>query len=468
MAKTTQEHYAAISVLLNERLLNKADRYYQDLAEAYELALSRIQKEIEAFYQRFSEDNRMDLADAQRILTSSERQRYHMEVEDYIRKGQQLQYLPGYEQELRNASTVYRVTRLEAVELQIRQQVEELYANHNVNLTTTLKDIYTEGRMETIRDLQPEKADAFAALNVGQVEAVITRPWAPDGTTFSHKIWEDRNGLQDFINRELTQSLIRGEGPDRMAKELQHRFGVTSRSAYRLVQTEAAYFSTMAKINSYREMGYEAYVIIAVMDLQTSELCKSLDGTIVPVADFKAGVSGPPFHPHCRTTVAPSVDTPTWNPHNEPIPLNSAEQQAINTYVSADGFKLNDQIRRDDLDDETRQQMRTLDAALVKTPEYNGDITRTTRLQGRSLDDFVEAHQPGRTVVYGTYTSFTTGDDFLADYNIKIYVNNSRRGRDIRRHNQNENEVLYQRGARFKVIDAKEDDGIHHIYLEER
>ena len=66
-------------------------------------------------------------------------------------------------------------------------------------------------------------------------------------------------------------------------------------------------------MDSYKDFGVKEYKLVATLDLRTSPICRSMDGEIFKVSDFKIGVTAPPFHPYCRTTTVP------YNAKNEAI-----------------------------------------------------------------------------------------------------------------------------------------------------
>lgn len=47
------------------------------------------------------------------------------------------------------------------------------------------------------------------------------------------------------------------------------------------------------------------YEIVATLDTHTSELCRSLDGEVLPMSEYVVGITAPPFHPFCRTVTVP-------------------------------------------------------------------------------------------------------------------------------------------------------------------
>ena len=56
------------------------------------------------------------------------------------------------------------------------------------------------------------------------------------------------------------------------------------------------------QLSAYEECGAEQYEFVAVLDLRTSEICRSLDGKVFYTKDAQQGVNMNPMHPFCRST----------------------------------------------------------------------------------------------------------------------------------------------------------------------
>ena len=58
----------------------------RELAEQYARSLQRIQNEINALYGRFSQDNAMSIAEAQKLITGPEFRAWRMDIADYVKQ----------------------------------------------------------------------------------------------------------------------------------------------------------------------------------------------------------------------------------------------------------------------------------------------------------------------------------------------------------------------------------------------
>jgi SPP1 gp7 family putative phage head morphogenesis protein len=137
---------------------------------------------------------------------------------------------------------------------------------------------------------------------------VLAKPWAPDGSNFSARIWKDRDKLVSELQTILTQDLIRGEPAEKVISDFAERMGVSRHAAERLIRTEAAYFAGQSRMDAYREMGVEQYKFVATLDRRTSEICRDMDGRVFRLSEARAGVNYPPLHVYCRSTTIPHFE----------------------------------------------------------------------------------------------------------------------------------------------------------------
>jgi SPP1 gp7 family putative phage head morphogenesis protein len=99
--------------------------------------------------------------------------------------------------------------------------------------------------------------------------------------------------------------MITGASPDKAISAIAKKFNVSKSNAARLIHTEAAYFANAADKAAYAELGVEEFEIVGTLDGKTCKICGGLDGKHLPLPQFEAGVTAPPFHPRCRCTTAP-------------------------------------------------------------------------------------------------------------------------------------------------------------------
>ena len=297
--------------LLEDAMNNKGAQYMKDSEAIYRKAISNTEKEISRWYTRFADNEGISYQRAVEMLTGDELKEFHMDVKEYIQKGKTLGISDQWSKELERASTKVHISKLEALKLQMQQQVEELTGKKAKGITHIMSDIYSDTFYKTAFEIQKGfgVATNFAKLDKKVVDKILVKPWASDGSNFSERIWgSHRAQLVNKLHEGLTLNLIQGKPPDNLIKEIANTFEVDRKRAATLVFTEKAYFQSIAQRDSFKNLGIEEYEIVATLDTKTSEICREMDGRHFKLSDYQIGLTAPPFHPRCRTATAPFFD----------------------------------------------------------------------------------------------------------------------------------------------------------------
>lgn len=296
--------------ILEDSAHREAQRTIQDMEELYLDAQRSVQKEIESWYARFAVNNQISLTDARKWLTAGQLEEFHWSVEQYIKIGEQAGLDAAWLKKLENASARFHISRLEAVQTGIQQQLELLYGNQVDSLDALLKKVVGNGYTHTAFEVQKGVGLGWdiTALNQKKLETLLSKPWTTDGRTFRDRCWLNKNDLVGSVSKSLTQGLLRGDSPAKITTAIQKQFGVHRYKAGRLVNTETTYFNAVATKECYKDLDVEMVEIIETLDSHTCSICGGLDGTVIPISQYEPGVTVPPFHPNCRGTTAPAID----------------------------------------------------------------------------------------------------------------------------------------------------------------
>lgn len=293
--------------ILEESAHQEADQYIQSLEEMFMDAQRTVQADIERWYGRFASNNGISLTEARKMLTTGQLEEFRWTVDQYIKIGQQANLSAEWLKKLENASAKFHVSRLEAIQTQIQQQIELLYGNQLDGLDSLLKKIAGDGYTQSAFAIQKGIGLGWdiTALNQKKLETLLSKPWTTDGRTFSDRIWSKKKELVGSVQKELTQGLLRGDSPQKITDAIKNRFNVSRYQAGRLVHTETTYFNAISTKQAYQDLGVEKIEILETLDSHTCEICQPLDGTVIPLAQYEPGVTVPPFHPNCRGTTCP-------------------------------------------------------------------------------------------------------------------------------------------------------------------
>ncbi len=296
--------------ILEDSAHQEAQRTIQDMEELYLDAQRSVQKEIESWYARFAVNNQISLTDARKWLTAGQLEEFHWSVEQYIKIGEQAGLDAAWLKKLENASARFHISRLEAVQTGIQQQLELLYGNQVDSLDALLKKVVGNGYTHTAFEVQKGVGLGWdiTGLDQKKLETLLSKPWTTDGRTFRDRCWLNKNDLVGSVGKSLTQGLLRGDSPAKITTAIQKQFGVHRYKAGRLVNTETTYFNAVATKECYKDLDVEMVEIIETLDSHTCSICGGLDGKVIPISQYEPGVTVPPFHPNCRGTTAPAID----------------------------------------------------------------------------------------------------------------------------------------------------------------
>lgn len=304
----TSEYWRERTLQVEDVLHNRGVEYYHELGSAYDNAAKSTQQDILVLYNRLAKNNDISLTEAKRLLTTRELKEFRWTVDEYIAKAKESGVSGKWVKELENASLRYRISRLEAMKIQMQHHAECVMSKEVDGMTKMLTDLYTDGYYRTAHMVQTGigVGYSFAELDPRGVEKVVGKPWAPDGRNFSERIWgSHRPALVNDLHKGLTQSIIKGEAPDKLIDTISKKYDVAKSKAGNLVMTESAYFGNAAMQDCYSELDVEEQQFCATLDSHTSDICRAMDGKVFKSNEVVAGETCPPLHCRCRSVMVP-------------------------------------------------------------------------------------------------------------------------------------------------------------------
>lgn len=304
---TNAEYWKQRFTQLEAAQNRKGATAYLEMEKQYKAAQNELEAQIARWYQRFADSNGISLAQAKQWLKGQDLAEFKWDVKEYIKYGKENAINGAWMQELENASSKFHISRLEALQIQIQNSLETMFAQQLGTMKKALSDVYTSGYYHTAYTVQQGFGLGWdiAGLDQAQIEKVLSKPWAVDGYNFSTRIWNSKTKLIGEVHNELSKNLLTGADPQKAIDSLAKKMGTSKSNAGRLVMTEQAYFSSAAQKDCFNDLDVEEYEIVATLDSHTSDICRSLDGKVFKMSDYKPGVTAPPFHVYCRSTTAP-------------------------------------------------------------------------------------------------------------------------------------------------------------------
>lgn len=304
---TNAEYWKQRFTQLEAAQNRKGATAYLEMEKQYKAAQNELEAQIARWYQRFADSNGISLAQAKQWLKGQDLAEFKWDVKEYIKYGKENAINGAWMQELENASSKFHISRLEALQIQTQNSLETMFAQQMGTMKKALSDVYASGYYHTAYAVQQGFGLGWdiAGLDQAQIEKVLSKPWAVDGYNFSARIWNSKTKLIGEVHNELSKNLLTGADPQKAIDSLAKKMGTSKSNVGRLVMTEQAYFSSAAQKDCFNDLDVEEYEVVATLDSHTSDICRSLDGKVFKMSDYKPGVTAPPFHVYCRSTTAP-------------------------------------------------------------------------------------------------------------------------------------------------------------------
>lgn len=281
------------SRISEDKLIARVNKHYRK-------AFNEITKELNDFYIKYATNNNITIAEAKQLLTPIE----YMDLLERTSRLKESFALTGSEytlEELELLSNRRNITRLQALLDSIDMHLIETTHNVQISIEDHLSKMYTRSYKEALKDVGANNSEI---INHRAIKEVIYYPYA--GAMFSDRIWKNKRSLINFIKKDLTQGIIRGESIQKMGKKLKDRERVTKYQAERLIRTETNYNMTRGHVDGYKDSNLVYGVCVSVAgDERTCQDCIDQENVIVPLKDAVSGGTIPPFHPNCRCSVYP-------------------------------------------------------------------------------------------------------------------------------------------------------------------
>lgn len=233
--------------------------------------------------------------------------------------------------ELENASARFHISRLEAIELSIKNEFEKAYKIQDDKIRQNVLETYDDRYYRTCYEVQSKFGIGFdvSGVDTNKVKKLISKPWASDNKTFSDRVWTKKNEMIDTLRSQLIRTCATGgniqDAVNSMMSFVSKDVKNARYAATRLLQTETAFFSSVSEKKALKDLDVEQYEILATLDSKTSPICQEMDGQVFKTLEYEIGATAPPFHVNCRSTTCPHFD----DEYGERV----ARDRAGNTYM---------------------------------------------------------------------------------------------------------------------------------------
>lgn len=248
---------------------------------------------------------------AQEKLTSKNERVIRKQLARYYEKSLNTligQFEKTYEKVKLNSSEGREITPADLYKLdaywQLQAQLRQELQSMGEKQAAAISKVFELHFFDVYYSIAIPGAEEFSTIDKSAVLQMINQIWCADGKSWSQRIWDNTNKLQQALNDNLISSVIAGKKTTELKQLLQDEFNVSYNRADTLVRTELAHIQTQAAQQRYKDYGIKEVEVWASKDERRCPICGDLHQKRYPI-----GGSMPiPAHPRCRCTVIPVVE----------------------------------------------------------------------------------------------------------------------------------------------------------------
>lgn len=465
-----------------ERYLNSSvDRAEKIIIQQLEAAKQEIQNLINSFWVKYADKNGITVNQAYQMADKMDVQAFAKQAQKYVEE-HNMSATANRQMSLYNLKM--KVSRYQLLLNQINLELAKLCDN-NID---TMKDTLTDNAKQDLQTMQ----QALGLSNSYLVKALPGIVYANhDNATFMDRWYNTGNNIYSALDKTLRAAIINGDNPTKFAGKLAKAFEVAPYEARRLLITESSFAHQKIQQKCYDKANVDEYVYVA--ESTACSICQDLNRKHFKVSDMEPGVNAQPMHPNCRCSTAPydpSQEDDAFqkqleearkfkeaNKHlgkpSAPNELTKDEEAAVKRYVGPDSYKLNAKLRSGEpLSNQEKAFVENLDYALDKLPKYTGKGPLNRSMYTNSMDnkkEFISNLKEGNVISSPAYTSTSKGM-YDPDADIQISISKSLSGADLtgkNGYNNSEQEVVFPRNTKFRIINCVNRDGTYYVSVKE-
>ena len=298
--KSSPAYWHDRKVQYDESLGKDEKRLYSKLAAYYEREAARLDKEIAAYYAKYSINGVLSYRNLLETLPDEDKLLLIEQLDEFVKK------YPAYADLVPVRESIYKLNRLEGLRQSIAMQQLHMGAYEQQQALAFFQRQalrYANGAASFLG-----LGSSFCRLDSDVIRAAVGNKWC-DGKDFSERIWDNRKKLGNPLHTQFVNGVIRGDDYHQLARQIRAKFvKVSQKNAERLTFTEDTYLSNEAAMQVFeREAAVTEYEYVCTGDAETCDICRGLNGERFPISQRMPGTNFPPMHPWCRCFFDPVI-----------------------------------------------------------------------------------------------------------------------------------------------------------------
>lgn len=317
--KHNLSYWVRRNVDAEQKINDGAIKVEETVTKAYRQAQTYLTRKVRKLFARSQKRSGLSEEEAKQILNQTTSVEELTELRNLSKQIMDSELQASANRKLKALAFKERITRaedLKAKSFLLSKQIADVQLEKQTEFyIDAIHESYKEATAESvIRQMQEnakngvvievwnKKDYQFKELSTKYTKNILNSRW--HGSNYSKRIWNDTDALAKRLEELFTVESMTGMSEFEMAKSIASEFDRSIGVARRLIRTEANYMANQAKLKAWQDSGIKYYMLVAVLDLRTSEICRGKDHKVYLVSEaVVSGADGnyPPFHPWCRT-----------------------------------------------------------------------------------------------------------------------------------------------------------------------
>ena len=287
---------------LNSALEKDEEKLKKRLSSYFDIECRKLEKQIAAYYKQYGTDNVIQYRQLMESLSDVDRRLLIEQMDEFA------QLYPEYANLLPVRETIYKLNRLEGLQMSVLMQQYEIGVVDNEEIRKHLEKQALRNANAAAETMGYGKNFYTEDSNI--IKTVVDTKWC-NGKDFSERIWGNVEKLAQYLSSDIAAGFARGDRYEKLVRQLRQRFGKVSRNdAYRLIYTEGTYVMNEARAAAF-EQDTEEYIFRIQYDkIRRSgwrDICDDLNEKVFRWDERKPGINFPPMHAWCHCSATPYV-----------------------------------------------------------------------------------------------------------------------------------------------------------------
>lgn len=300
-----EEAYRLIEADRNKSIQEVVD----DIKDMLAVTKTQLIDRLELLYSKYHIDGLTYLELMGKPLTRTAQKSFKRDLEDYVARLdlENIEMDSDFRERLEQGEQ--EATIIDYFLLPAIAEFELIFNEIQARLVEFFKNSTTE-------NINREAFEIFTAVGIGMalddktldVGKILDRTWRPTGSSWEEVLWYNKRIMLNDLSKAVIANAPLEKGKEFSREAIDKFTNKTVFASKRLAVSDSTFFASESHKDLMDYLEIESSEYVAVLDAVTTQICRSLDGSIIPNSEIRIGENAPPMHENCRSVLVPYID----------------------------------------------------------------------------------------------------------------------------------------------------------------